>query len=372
MELNVKPRLYNGKKTGEFLQALPQKLTINKKLLSGGLKIFTSEVSTDETCFEEVKRVPFELNEEVKQLELEISRQKPLKGDWVKDLYEANKDYIFKTWDSKKFHIVAHSSGYDSRILSQALFDLYKKHGKEWLGVTLFVENHGEGELTRKILKLEGWEDKYFFHYGKNVPPQALHGSSFQWDSYFNKFNGIGSYPVNQWYDAYNKMYQMGVIPKDCQYYTGYGANEVLEMFAKHKRPISGYLSWHHTLQLGIFKDWGDAYHPFWDSEWIKRVYAYDLRDLKSRINQIVTMTISPNLRSVPRWDITETTKAGYKHVDFDLMNNLIELYRNSFFGQRVRCKANNWLEYLDWWGHVCIASLCDYLLKRGFKIEYE
>ena len=76
MELKVKPRLYNGKKTGEFLDALPSKLTLNKKLLNGGLKIFTSEVASDETCFEQVKRIPFEVSEEVKQLQNEISRQK--------------------------------------------------------------------------------------------------------------------------------------------------------------------------------------------------------------------------------------------------------------------------------------------------------
>lgn len=365
MELKVKPRLFtDGKRTGEFLNVLPERLTLNYP------KIYTSEVSTDETCFKEVKRVKFEITKDIKELDRNLLNQKHISGDWVKDLYETTKEYIFKTWKPEKFHLVGHSSGYDSRVISQAIFDLFKQHGKEWLGVTLFVENHGEGHLTSEILKKEGWDLKHFYHYGQGVAPDQLHSSSFQWLVYFNKFNGICSYPVNQWYDPYYKMYQDGIIPIDAQYYTGYGANEVTEMFAKHNRPISNYLSWHHTLQLGMFKDWGECIHPFWSIDWLMKLYAYkDIQHTKPRVNELVTRVISPHLNSIPRWDVPNTTKMGYKHVGFELMNNLMEFYRNSFYGKMNPIRANNWLEYLEWWGRLCTASLCEYLLKRGFKI---
>jgi hypothetical protein len=53
------------------------------------------------------------------------------------------------------------------------------------------------------------------------------------------------SYPVNQWFDPYM---DMGFNPNDCQFITGYGANEIDEKACKLFHSIKEYHRWHYDL----------------------------------------------------------------------------------------------------------------------------
>ena len=59
---------------------------------------------------------------------------------------------IERDWDPDKFHLLFHSSGYDSRIFSSILMKLREKHGEGWIGKILFLCWEPEGALFEEEL----------------------------------------------------------------------------------------------------------------------------------------------------------------------------------------------------------------------------
>ena len=81
-------------------------------------------------------------------------------------------NYFKKTWDSNKRHVIMHSGGKDSRLISMTLKLLEVEHGKDWLGEVLFV-HHLEGKtdkLFKSVMKQSGWRDDQWHICGEDDP----------------------------------------------------------------------------------------------------------------------------------------------------------------------------------------------------------
>ena len=76
---------------------------------------------------------------------------------------------IERDWDPDKFHLLFHSSGYDSRIFSSILMKLREKHGEGWIGKILFLCWEPEGALFHRIMKWEGWKPSQYHVYRKGI-----------------------------------------------------------------------------------------------------------------------------------------------------------------------------------------------------------
>lgn len=107
--------------------------------------------------------------------------------DWfVLQLKAALKQAIIEMWDSNMPHLVFHSGGYDSRILSAALKELHKEKGDKWLGKVHFRCHQPEIELFNQIMKIEGWDESQYSgwygsntdHYNLGIKDIALNGFS--------------------------------------------------------------------------------------------------------------------------------------------------------------------------------------------------
>lgn len=68
-------------------------------------------------------------------------------------------DHLEKHWNGNQRHVMAHSSGYDSRILSGAIARLVEQHGREWVGDVHFYHflDGYELEPFTQIMDIEGW-----------------------------------------------------------------------------------------------------------------------------------------------------------------------------------------------------------------------
>jgi len=75
----------------------------------------------------------------------------------VKALEEA----VVSQWDSQKIHIMPHSSGYDSRLISAMLMRLAERNGIEWLGEMRFVCWEPEIRYFRKLMDYMGWPEHF-------------------------------------------------------------------------------------------------------------------------------------------------------------------------------------------------------------------
>lgn len=72
---------------------------------------------------------------------------------------------IDSVWVPDKTHVVFHSSGLDSRILSGCIRKLYRERGRSWLGDVLFLSNRWEAKSFYEIMRLQGWNRSQYAAY---------------------------------------------------------------------------------------------------------------------------------------------------------------------------------------------------------------
>ena len=193
MEYKGRTRMYRGPEGASlnFDDVVPDKVTIRD--ISPKPYVYAHV-----TPFVEVDIVPYVEPPEITKFlnNMEVCESS------LEKIFNSVVESIEEYCDPGKLHVIGASSGYDSRIIAKAIQILRKKNGEEWFGYTMFVENGGESEGFLAIMKdldfldhAESWHPKYGVKYFNNM---------------HEKFNGICSYPINQWYD----------------YYVNYGLNE--------------------------------------------------------------------------------------------------------------------------------------------------
>jgi len=81
------------------------------------------------------------------------------------DLITAICNAIVAVWEPDKSHVVFHSSGYDSRVLSSCIRKLQYERGDDWLGDVLFLSNRWEADVFHEIMRLQGWKPGQYASY---------------------------------------------------------------------------------------------------------------------------------------------------------------------------------------------------------------
>ena len=288
----------------------------------------------------------------------------------IKEMYDILKGVIERKWDPTKAHVIGHSSGYDSRVISQIIKELGEKHGDDWLGEVIYVETLGEKEGFRRIMKEQGLKG---IVYNDGMPPERYHDYSFNFKTFYQKFNGVVSFPVNQWYDAYRDLEEQGVLNSDnVQCFTGFGANETQEIAHKNKG-FPYYFKWHHYIQIQRFKLWGGNWeHPFWDYEVMGAVAGFhESKKWKVRTGKVMADTMVPHLKHIPRQTLQSLRDNRTRYADPKLLERISTDYKNSCYGKKVPiAMRSDFTTYLNWWMHYCIASMCEHLLENGHKIK--
>jgi len=348
-----------------FIDVLPKDLTIRKEVPLSMMEPFMGY--SQKTLFREVTINKYVPNEETLSF-----LNSPIKE--VADLhvlYKEIKKAIFNTWDSSKLHIIGHSSGYDSRIISTAIKELKEEHGETWAGEIICVEVYGETKEFKELMAVQGFKN---IAYNENSSPNQHHAYSFEFSTFWQKFNGLVSFPVNLWYDPYKDLYEKGLVPKEgIQGYTGYGANESMEIALK-KIGFAEYYRWHHYLQLQNFKLWGDNWvHPYWQWNVQQALRGCNKWNRgKTRLAKLLCDAVVPNLNSIVQVTSKEVAKRGYRTLDNSIMKQIVNSYDKSWYGKNVKIQfRNDMSDYKPWWFHYCAASLCEYLLVNGYKISF-
>jgi len=135
----------------EFMDVLPDKLTLRPPLP----EFYKDRWSRpDFTLFEEVNIKPYEHTGEL----LQFLEQEPwVRNQTYETVFEYLKNAIHKVWDSDKFHLIGHSSGYDSRLICKAIRELTEENGDKWAGEVLYVENMGEKPFKEIMEQKRSW-----------------------------------------------------------------------------------------------------------------------------------------------------------------------------------------------------------------------
>lgn len=351
------------------------------------------------TIFNEVNILQFEkaFTPETKVFAEKEIKNKPIpRSAFVSIMFSYLYRALLETWDSKKFHIIPHSSGYDSRVISLLIKRYKEEYGSSYLGDFLFVECWGEHEEFKEIMKLEGWDKSQYMVLNEMSAPSEKHNHCFNFSDAWKRGNGYMGYPVNCWYSTIEWLQNKGYAPKDdneVQCYTGYGANELTRIMntndsCRFKRAdvfvdytprnvIGWYFPWVYYHNLSTFALKGDWIHPYYYFEFLERYAKYGREHVKDIINgesmsKVIVQELSPDLYKIHRGNFKEACGKGYFHVSDDILNMAVKDYESSWYYKTMHPEVNytNRIEYNEWWGSWYVASLCEYLLKNGHTIN--
>ena len=329
-------RQYSG---GDFIESLPKELTYQK---TDWYKRANPRHVVP-YMFEGVEAIKYKEPPIVE----ELNKKKPISDRrWKQNIYDKLKEIVFNQWDTTRFHVVAHSGGVDSRILSTIIKELAEQHGREWLGDVLFVENGGEGEIFKRIMQTLRWNKKQYLSYKYGQDPKEFHREGLNFENFYKKFNGPVSYPYNVFYDCYDELIKKGIIPEDFQGFAAFGC--YIDLAFRGSMSLRQWFEWDYHYQMHSFRLKGKWIFPWWHYDYMREIAKYvQVRQLgRVRISDVINPW--PTIPNVPYGEII---KKGYRHLGIKLFEDVMVDYFSSWYGQRFNADPDNEIRYCNWWG---------------------
>jgi len=259
------------------------------------------------------------------------------------------KEYFLQVWDSNKNHIVFHSAGYDSRIISIVLMELREEKGSDWIGQIHFRCHQPECDDFNEIMKREGWDKSQY---------SCWEGSEKDYYDVGRKevvLNGFVSYvqQMNFWSD---------IIPLEEEKHwvviTGVGDTIYKDFTLKKKYKTNLDEKFNYSM-LDAITTASNLWNGIWECMWLSRFndlllpffgYEYLKISLTANMNDLKWIDTTDNIRKA----IIESNNYG---VDFNGINygrhnyvwnisenrqkQMIEDYYNSEFFNKIGVEIN-------------------------------
>ncbi len=347
------------------------------------------EIMQGDTIFKEITIAPPVIPESIQNL---IKYGSPSVKNDASKIAGAIASVIERRWDPKKFHVVMHSSGYDSRIVSKTIANLRDKYGNSWLGEVLFLCWEPEGPEFKEIMRFEGWGKEQYHVCYEGVQPDEYYADVLDFTNCW-KYTNDAQPPLWVIGPAVKYLQKSGVITKpitETQLIAAGGGNECFKFSPERLIEIFYYSRWGETTNLIPYSE---QIRPFlsWDViRLIKCFYSYPRwRRMFPRVLRLVKLNVPVNLRikildylgpglSKMRKAIDDGPATPYRQLSPRLLNKCREDFTTSGYYQQFilpykpdydrDMPKHLWTE--DWWGEYAKASLCEYLVKNGVKIS--
>lgn len=361
-------RIYRGPDAvrDNFYDVLPGELTLTPQKWYGD----SQPVSKISTLFDEVQTHPYKPSSITRDMVSAVGHPKYRKD--IRAVYESFKRIVERKWDPAKFHVVAHSAGVDSRILSYCILELAEKHGDQWLGEILFVENGGESDGFRKIMRLEGWDQSQYLVYNEDAAPHDYNEYGLTFDMMVRKYNGACGFPINCFYDCYHDLHRQGIIPDptDIQFFGGFG--QYIENGLK-KMPMKTFFWEDYYLQMMLFNLFGEWVFPYWELDYVQTIANYEdcYNRRAGRICDQINREILPQgIANVRNPKTRHVIAAGYRTISAAILKRIQDEYDSSWYGRRYPMKMTPHIVYSNTWGAYNEAAICEHLINKGYKIN--
>lgn len=363
-------RIFRNKKTKEtstkLINILPKSLTVDP-----AYRIQTHE-SKFTTLFKETEIVrPIDTLGEIQKKLIGMSpgTSKMSHTRETNGIIKAIEKYIESSWHPDKFHLVYHSSGIDSRIMSGLIKKIYQRNGHEWLGKVLFVCFGPEGFQFERIMEYQEWEEDQYFSV-KNLG-EYLQRNVGNFKTAGRWLNGPTRGCHNLNYTLTELLQAQGLIPesdKEIQIFNGYGSDYEFRgaMDPNDNRLGSEFEKGYKAITSTSFFKVDDVIYPFLAYSVLGKLikarfrYGYGIRG-------ILLERIDPTLAAFSR-----VSRQIIKPLPGELFNRLVLSYQRSWYGQTVRSNAIpvNKFEASDWWADWTAAAYCEYLAEKGYSLD--
>jgi len=275
-------------------------------------------------------------------------------------------DSIEATWRPEKFHIIYHSGGWDSRILSAIISEIRDRRGDNFIGKILFVCWGEECRLLDEIMQIEGWNKSQYVVLPRDDDFFAYHLNFV--DAYY-RLNGSCSYPMNPKCYFIDKLqshtrgfdidyYSAGYFNEVFKYIQGKGINAINVFLSRY------YYSWS-TKVMSIFPDRNKG--VILNQDTLEHVIQSKIA-LPGGIREKILIKINPKLHNIPRLSNQRRMSIPEKFI-----KRMTRDYFSSFYGSKIKPNAivETKLRHSVWWSEWSSASLIQNLVNDGIKIKF-
>ena len=362
-----------GKVSEHILDLVGDSVTVDKDFVAS-----KEQLHEYKTLFEDIMIQPYQLVHPGTQ----NFRYKPDRmgyRDFIGYLIDNLEQVIKNTWDDEKFHIIDHSSGFDSRILSFIIRKLYRRGILG--GKILFLCLQPEGDGFRDVVKYLNWEEDKCLVYNENVRPDEYYRNCFNFKDNWQSFNGLSQWPGDILFWVIKDLQSKDVLPLDDTRIQSYGMGFTDELI-KHKYNFRTKASVYKFLNIYYFSRFpqsmsnfkGDRILPMLDFEIVKLMFCYDWGWHPMKKVKIDLMKrLDPKLTEIRNGSIYHENNP-YHRISQGLLEKLKADYSGSWYGKYVNPDmvkhATRGLGYSPWWASYNAASVVEYLRESGVKVQ--
>lgn len=369
--------ILNGKTSKLFLDVIGDSVT----LLENVEKPINRKYRN--VAFKEIEVVPFE--EMLPNYYRELFKIKA-NSEYINlpKLVDKTWDYILKSiekeWNVNKFHLVYHSSGFDSRIISLAIKALYEKHGKDWLGDVLFLCFEPEGNSFIEIMDYQGWDHLQYSVYKRGCKNSDYYIESFDYEKNPYHTNGIAKRILNTKSLPLKTLQDKNILPSSdkIQLFSG----QVSGIFDGSK--IKSFDQYYGDRYYSyVSRRWSavdcEVVEPFMDFDLVKFVLESKMDNWNDRelIKSEIIKFIDPKMIDFERWSWKDVHALDFFRISDDAIKQCVSDYKNSYYFRKTGKKVKSSSKYGKmnkseslWWLYWSLGSLSNVIVKNGCKIK--
>lgn len=362
--------LSTGKISSDYVSVLPKSLTLDPSYAAGYLW------KTYRMLFKEIEVVPYEeaTSAEVKSVfAMKTSSLKISAELFLSQLRQRLYNIVLRNWKSGVFHVHAHSSGLDSRMLSWTIKQIQREHGDKWLGDVMFLCSKWEGPVFKKIMEYEGWEPHQYLVVDEQLEAAEYYAPSFlNFNSVWRELNPPSCIPANLMWYLTERVQKSGLIPEHVQFWSSQWGNTV---FDGGSNPSNGggalEVAWkHHYLShIGACpKKSSDFIEPYTDLDLARFIISSSTR-LERKLRPMLLASMDQGLCSFRNMHAPGDRK---RPISQRILDQIVTDYDASWYGRNVK-RDVIWARTTKiniCWSHWTAASLCEHLLNNDYKIK--
>lgn len=283
-------------------------------------------------------------------------------------LFDLVAQSIEDAWLPDAFHLILHSSGWDSRVISGAIKKLVKKNGTDWLGAGLFfLCNRWEMGNFTKIMQAMGWDADRYATYAEGAADEHFAVPVYDvWRCAPMPRPGNFFWYLPEWAE------KKGLIPSEnVQTFTGLWANEVWNCFY----PIAN-SDWPRRVR----KKYGChmiASQPI-KAQWVEYpLVSLPILDVLRRTQPVcgigndlrreVSAFACPEAKHIERVNISD----GSHPISGRLQLELDAHYKKTVYGQHVEWRVPNHSGSSTDWARWSVALLTQKLIDNGAQCKW-
>lgn len=351
-----------GRQSKKYTDLLYPPVTLDVNFVKGRYR------DDDRTPFKEVSVVPFDHKpfKALRKVKRTLNESKHGLFSRVKDVLKRT---IIEHWRTDYSHVILHSSGYDSRVLSWLIREIYLDRGDEWLGNTVFVCSKWESGPFIEIMKHEGWDTRHYHvarshrrdweYYERELTDFA---NAWKWS------DGASSIPVNLFWYLTIAAIEKGLVARPVQVFTGHNGNI---MFMSHgPSDIESFMLESYSSIFGERPMFGDSIiHPYSTFE-----LAKVLCESSERTGDLTRPEFVKWLDSgLYEFSNLHTDGDRHRRISDTIMDKVVSDYNASWYGKHIQPHPRpryKTTEFQPFWYHWTMASLCEHLREQGHIIR--